>query len=343
MDPNSEEVPQSDQEASGESPAPQEPIYDDQAAYPAPEMPSGIYDDLGAAPVDQNQAAPVDPNPQVADPGQAFTDPGVTPPPGASQSAGIYDDAPPPPPALAQAPAATPATPVRRSVAKKAVVKKKMTRRTRGPAVKTAGASKAYKRPAPSYGGGGMMNVFLLLVGLGMLAVAVMVMLPKGLSSVSGYPAESLNNTAPKNLLAEVQQVMISRNSEIGFSEEEVNQYLNHRLQGDQTGVMGAMVTFKAIYIDLVEGGFEVIVEREFFGMPITMSSEFEVKRFRHQVQYLPKGWTIGRLNFGSRNIKPIVEMFSRMKASCQEEMFTMQQLMDIRFEDNRIVFDAAI
>tara|TARA_R110000850_G_scaffold175640_4_gene301403 strand:- start:1707 stop:2273 length:567 start_codon:yes stop_codon:yes gene_type:complete len=188
-----------------------------------------------------------------------------------------------------------------------------------------------------------MMNVFLFLVGIGMLVLVVMVILPKDLSAIQGYPIDPMKNGAPRNLLDEVQNVMISRNSEVAFTETEINQYLNQRMQGEQSGAMGALVAFKGVYADLFEGGFELIVERELFGLPITVTRRFRAEEFRHQMRYVPSGFTVGRISLGSRSIKPVVDMFGRMQSTCQEEIFTIKQMARVRYEDNRVVFDASI
>ena len=64
----------------------------------------------------------------------------------------------------------------------------------------------------------------------------------------------------PRNLLEESQKIMIQRTSEVTFTEEEVNQYLNHRLQAEQTGLMAALVKFRGVYIDFSPGFAEVVI-----------------------------------------------------------------------------------
>lgn len=187
------------------------------------------------------------------------------------------------------------------------------------------------------------MTVFLTLVALAMLGIVAMVMMPKDLSAVKGYPVNPLSNETPANLLDQAQRVMIDREKAITFSEEDVNAYLNHRLQGEQGGAISALVKFKGVYVDFTPEHAEVIIEREIFGMPVTMSSKIRAEKFRRQVLYKSAGWSLGKIEFNSRNIKPVIEMFMRLRKTCMEEFTTMKQMADVRFEQDALVLDSSI
>lgn len=210
----------------------------------------GGYADPGdAAYHDPNQGAYADPNQGVYyDPEQAY--------PAGGSGSGVYDEAPAPPPVNLPPVAATP--------------KKKVTHRApqRKPAAGKRPASSRRSGPKPvTYGGGiSFMTVFLSLVALAMLAAVVMVILPRDLSTVGAYPVNPLAGEKPRNLLAEVQKEMIDRKTELSFTEAEVNQYLNHRLAGEQKGPMAALVKFRGVYIDFEKESADVIIERELFG-----------------------------------------------------------------------------
>ena len=225
----------------------EQPDYaDPNQAYANPNQayvdPNQAYADPNQAYVDPNQAY-VDPNQAYVDPNQAYVDPNQQAgyPEPTHSAGGIYDDAPEPTP---QAP--PPAAPRPK---KKKVVTKRAPRRPNVSPRKAAGAGTARKRPQPrpaySDGGFSMMTVFLTLVALGLLAAVVYVVLPRDMTTVAGYPANAMTITSPKprNLLEEVQQAMVTRTADLTFSEEEVNQYLNHRLQAEQTGPVAALVT----------------------------------------------------------------------------------------------------
>lgn len=351
---NPEEYPESPE--TGET---YEGVAPEYGAYPA----EATQYDPGAALVDENQiyaapeAAYYDPNQAYEDPAAIYEDPNqayaqypegyVDPAAGYVESeagytgyetyaaptdGGVYDESPAPPPVAPRHSAAP---------------KKKVTKRA--PQRKPVAGKNAplSKRPGPKpvvYREGiSMMTVFLTVIALGMLAAVVMVMLPRDMSKVGGYPINPLAGEKPRNLLAEAQKIMIDRNTELAFSEEDVNRYLNQRLQGAQKGPMAALVKFRAVYLDFAPGTADVIIERELFGMPITMSAKLSAEQSRGRAYYKPAGWTLGRVELGERNVKPVIDLFLRLRGTCLDEFQAIQQMSDVRFEDNRVVLDARI
>lgn len=318
------------------------------------------YGDSPETYVDPSQAY-YDPNPAYADPAQAYYDPnpayGAAEPvdhaeaPPAFPHGGLAE-IPPPPPIVAgggvydetavTTPAPVPAGPSR-STAKKKVSGRAPLRRPvaggRVPASRRPPVKKVYGESSFSF-----MTVFLGIVALGMVAAVVMVVLPKDMASVAGYPADiALAGGKPRNLLEEAQKVMIERNAEVSFTEEEVNRYLNARVQGEQTGLMASLVKFRGVYIDFSPEIAEIVIERELFGMPLTMTSKMRADKFRSQTVYKPAGWTLGRVELGQRNVKPVVELFIRLRGTFVEEYHTLQQMVDVRFEQDRVVLDSRI
>jgi hypothetical protein len=343
---NPEEYPEAPESDANDGVAPE------YGAYPA----GATQYDPGAALVDENQtyAAPedayYDPNQAYVDPAAAYEDPNqayaaypegyVDPNSGyatyetyaAPTDGGVYDETPASPPVAPRQSAAP---------------KKKVTKRA--PQRKPVAGKNAplSKRPGPKpvvYREGlSMMTVFLTVIALGMLAAVVMVVLPRDMSKVGGYPINPLAGDKPRNLLAEAQKIMIDRNAELALSEEDVNRYLNQRLQGAQKGPMAALVKFRAVYLDFAPGTADVIIERELFGMPITMSAKLTTEQTRGRAYYKPAGWTLGRVELGERNVKPVIDLFLRLRGTFLDEYHAIQQMSDVRFEDNRVVLDARI
>lgn len=314
-------------------------LVDENATYGSPEVasydPNQAYGDPASVYGDLDQAHPefqqgyVDPAASGAgyQSGHAEYDPYAAPSHG-----GVYDESPDP---IPLAPS--------RSVAPKKKVGAHAPRR------KPVSGKKAPspRRPGPKpvvYGEGvSMMTVFLTVIALAMLAAVAMVVLPRDMSKVGGYPLNLLSDGKPRNLLAEAQKIMIDRNAELSLSEEEVNRYLNARLQGEQKGPMAALVKFRAVYLDFAPGTAEVIIERELFGMPITMTAKLIVEQARGRAFYKPGGWTLGRVELGERNVKPVIDLFTRLRGACLDEYHAIQQMSDVRFEEDRVVLDARI
>lgn len=307
--------------------------------------------DSGVSSADPNQAYGeaaydyADPNQVYADPDafydetqQAYVDPGQ---PYAETdhgyaAGGIYDEsaehsypAPPPPP----------------PVVKKRVTSRAPQRRPLAPSRKVPGSG--YKRPRPAYNSGGglsFLTVFLTLVAMGMLAAVFFVVQPRDMSSVAGYPVNPLAATGkPRNLLEETQKLMISRSADLSLSEEEVNLYLNQRLQAEQTGPMAAIVKFRGLYIDFTPGFADVIIERELFGMPLTMSATISTEKFRQQTIYRATNWHLGRIDLGEVTIKPVSDLFLRLRMSCLDEFQTLQQMVEVKFVENKVILDSRL
>jgi hypothetical protein len=344
---NPEEYPETPE--SGEAYEGVAPEYGD---YPA----EATSYDPGAAFVDENQiyaapeAAYYDPNQAYEDPAAVYEDPNqayagypegyVDPAAGyegyetyaAPGDGGVYDEAPAPPPVAP-----------RQSAAPKKKVGGRPPQRKPVAGKHAPPSKRPVKKPVVYKEGISMMTVFLTVIALGMLAAVAMVVLPRDMSKVGGYPVNPLAGEKPRNLLAEAQKIMIDRSAELSLSEEEVNRYLNTRLQGEQKGPMAALVKFRGVYLDFAPGAADVIIERELFGMPITMSAKLTTEQARGRAYYKPAGWTLGRVELGERNVKPVIDLFLRLRGTCLDEYHAIQQMSDVRFEDNRVVLDARI
>jgi len=317
---------------------------------PAPQYDQGAVYDPGAAFAEENlqfgtpDIQYVDPNQAYYDPGKAYADPGsvysdpnqvyYAEPSEPVASGGVYDEAPAP-------------APVRSTSSRSRAQKKKVVaRRVPKPSPKLPrGGSAGSKYKRPSYAGGGisMMSVLIAVVAMGMLAGVGMILLPADTSKIAGYPISSIPVPNPRNLVDEVQKIMIERKELVTFKEEEVNQYLNSRLQGSQKGVLAALIKFKGVYVDFSPGVAEIFVVREVFGKTLTMSSRVTPERGRAGIVYKPVGWSLGRVDLGVRSVKPVVQLFLRLRGACLEEFQTLQQMGDVRIEENQIVLDSAI
>ena len=186
-----------------------------------------------------------------------------------------------------------------------------------------------------------MMTVFLLIVALALSVVIVMVMLPKDLGFIKGYPAGKIGNEKPRNLLFEVQEILGPKDKAITYTEEEVNTYLNSRIKGKQSGPLSFMVNFKGAYVDFEDGRAEFYIERTVIGIPFTMS--LKLVRNRRGTEYVAGGGSIGRFSMSSRQFKPILDAFVRLSVALEEETKALKAIEEygqVRFEDDKIVLD---
>lgn len=268
--------------------------------------------------------------------------PGASGDPYASGDGGLSDLPPPPPPVSRTAYGQSAPVPSRTAGPSRG-------RGSQRPPVRrpVAGSQAPGSRrvpPRPVYGGGvSVMTVFLSLIAIAMLAGVAMVILPKDMENVAGHPIDPLSTEKPKNLLDEVQKIMIERKTALTFSEEEVNRYLNARVRGEQKGAMAALVKFRAVYVDFQPGTAEILIERELFGMPMTVGAQIGTDKFRNQTVFKPVGWSLGRVELGKHNVKPVVDLFIRLRGTLLDEYHALQQMVEVRFEENQVVLDSRI
>ncbi len=344
-------------------PAPAAGVYDEVA--PAPPAP--------AAPAEQAPVAPHQPAAEQAPPQADYSgvyDESLQPPPPAPEpeqpaaSAGVYEESVPAPPpvdpnagaAPAAAAGAAAAGPTMRTRGSRRGPNSISTSTRRGAPrrkVNTPADSKKGSR-RPGYGGRpnkynapapkesvSIFSVLMGVVAIGLVVLVGMFLAPKNLSFIQGYPAANAmsgNGGKPRNLLAEGQAVMNKAGAgTLTYSEEEVNRYLNQRLNGQQGGILGALVKFKGVYVDLDQDMAEFYIERSMLGLPLTMSSRVKVQRFRGEVMWKAAGGTIGKFNMNSRQLQPIVRAFTGALVNLEDEIDLLNHMADVKFEKDKI------
>ncbi|MCB1230621.1 MAG: hypothetical protein KDN19_10165 [Verrucomicrobiae bacterium] len=203
-----------------------------------------------------------------------------------------------------------------------AAPRRKVARKT----VRRAGATPPrHRRPVhgPVDSGFSPMTVFLLIIALGLAGLIAMMLMPKKLKQIKGYPAEIVTEK-PRNLLSEVQAVLVAEEgdpTEITLTEEEINHYLSERIGGEQAGVLGALVKFQGVYTDLEPGSAEVYVVRSVFGLPFAVSMRFVLEKQGYLQQWDSAGGAIGRIRLsGKRQFKPITDAFRRVIKVTEDE-----------------------
>lgn len=191
-----------------------------------------------------------------------------------------------------------------------------------------------------------MMSVLMVLVGLGLAVVAVRALMPVPLTHLEGYPADTLSNKEPRNLLAEAHKLIEQGQGNVTFTEQEVNDYFNYRLQGSQEGLFGSMMKVTGVYIDFKPNEAEIFLERSFplFGrntMSTTVKSVFN--RQQQRQFWSTSGGSIGKINLKSKNIQPVVGMFVRMSKVAAEELSVMSYMADIDIDEGKITLKSSL
>jgi hypothetical protein len=184
------------------------------------------------------------------------------------------------------------------------------------------------------------MTVLLLVVAAGLAVIMGMILMPKDLDQIKGYPGELVTGE-PRNLLGELQVALNPKEetSELAFTEAEINQYLSQRIGGKQGGPLGALVKYKGLYADLEPNFVELYLVRTVVGLPFTVSCRLTQKKSGYTTVWKAGGGSIGRFRLSSKQFKPIIDAFLRIRGACKDEMDAIKAMNEIKFDDDRIVF----
>lgn len=197
-----------------------------------------------------------------------------------------------------------------------------------------------YRPQAKSSSGISIFTVLLLVIAAGMGYIMTMVMLPRDLSSISGYPADENDKVPARNLLRESLDTLVAQDENLVISEEDMNRYLQQRVIGKQGGVLGGFVKFNGVFVDFKKGYADVYVERSMFGYPFTMSCHVSMEKFKRKPVWSIAGGSIGRQDIPGRQLQPILKVFKRIAMTCEDELEIINKMGDIQFEENQMVMN---
>lgn len=185
------------------------------------------------------------------------------------------------------------------------------------------------------------MTVFLMIVAIGLAIAMGMILMPKDLDQIKGYPTELITTEESSNLLKEMQVALDPKNTDakVTLTEEQVNRYLNQRVAGDQGGPLGALVKYRGLYADLEPGFVELYLVRSVAGLPFTVSCRLTQQKSGYATVWRAGGGSIGRIRMGSKQFKPIIDAFLRLRVVCGDEMDAIKAMREVQFGDDQIVF----
>lgn len=199
-----------------------------------------------------------------------------------------------------------------------------------------------HKRPThgPVDSGFSPMTVFLLIIALGLGGLMAMVLMPKGLDSINGYPPE-LVTEKPRNLLPELQGVITAEGdapSEITLTEAELNRYLSERVGGEQSGPLGPLVKFQGVFVDLEPNSAEIFVVRKVAGLPFAVSQKMVRKKSGYADEWDLAAGSLGRITLsGKRQFKPIADVFLRVGRLMDDEIDVINMVTKVEIGDDQV------
>jgi hypothetical protein len=199
----------------------------------------------------------------------------------------------------------------------------------------------------------GTLILFVSAVALGMALYRMWQ--PQDLSDIGGY-----GMTAPvaERNMKEVLKNSIDRGYPLTLTEAELNEWLGRSLELKQGGVLAEKVDLKRVWIRLEKGVAEVIMEREVFGKPMTVSMFLQVEKsqderslntmlhlhggpFHPDVPSVNRGGRFGRLEVPQGFLVLVMPSFQKLAKLFPEEIrMGIEEMSQITIEDGRLILD---
>jgi hypothetical protein len=139
----------------------------------------------------------------------------------------------------------------------------------------------AEEKSKPKGGGGCVIRLALLILlvaGLALGSAVFFILKPQDLSDVGGYgPAAP----APSRDLKVVLKNSLDRGYAVTLTEAEINQWLGRTLAAKQGGVLEGRVSLERLWVRLLDGHAELIMERRIAGRPFTVSMFITIEQIQ--------------------------------------------------------------
>ncbi|MBK1792744.1 hypothetical protein [Persicirhabdus sediminis] len=173
---------------------------------------------------------------------------------------------------------------------------------------------------------------------------------PRDLSGIAGRELVLSGDFEDKGKVAQRLRNAIARDQSVTFTEEEINIYLNAKLEVKQEGLFGLFIDAKGIWVDFSDGRAEVIIEREADYQeklyPHTVSMIFEISRDEEKGSLIIErpGGQFGQCYAPGGYVVLVMSSFKQLYAALSEEAEMYQSdIYNIVVEDGKITFDAKV
>lgn len=200
---------------------------------------------------------------------------------------------------------------------------------------------------------GKLVFLFLLACSVGLAACLYCIFQPQDLGDIGGRFPEP----GGRDLTAVLKQ-SASRNIKVTIQEKELNQWLQRRVKGVQTGPLAAQVNFERVWVRLREGLAEVVMERTLGGRSFTVSMYLQVSQTEgpdgvkselqlhggryHELMTRPeKGGRFGTLVVPQGFLLLVLPAYKNLAAALKEEIqLGFHGMSRIAIKDGRLELD---
>jgi hypothetical protein len=211
----------------------------------------------------------------------------------------------------------------------------------------------------PKSGGGclgRLLVLFLLAAGGGLLTALFFIARPQDLSDIGGYGADPRAGQARD--MKVVLKNSIDRGYPVTLTESEINHWLGRTLSAKQGGLLAKQVSLERVWVRLLDGYAEVIMERKVMGRPFTLSMFLRVEQlegsegvkgsiqldggpYHVNLPKPPRGGRFGQLVVPQGFLHLVMPAYRKLGVLFLEEKeLGFDEMARIRIEKGRLVLD---
>lgn len=210
------------------------------------------------------------------------------------------------------------------------------------------------KKKEPGKGCMGRIGLlFLIALFAGVIAAGYFVFWAQDLKEISGYRA---GEEEPARDLAVVMKKSLEHGHSLALTESEINRWLSRTLSAKQGGLAAQWVSLDGVWVRLMNGYAEIILERTLFGQSFTVSLFVSVEtteqggRIHKQVhlhsgpyhESVPRpvrGGRFGRLIVPQGFLLFVMPSFRALAAEFENEIkLGIEEMSSVKFEERRLI-----
>lgn len=164
------------------------------------------------------------------------------------------------------------------------------------------------------------------------------------LSDIAGHPSAPAESQEELGLTrvegpGEISE-MLQLQPEVRLTEEAINEYLQRTLAAKQLGSFEGFAEYVNTWVRLVDGQFEVIIERKLFERSVTVSLHFEVMRQGDLFLCQAKRGRFGNLRVFGGFLAALQPAVRELHDLYQEEIAALTETGRVVIEQDRVILE---
>lgn len=212
-------------------------------------------------------------------------------------------------------------------------------------------------KPKSGVGCLGKLLVLILLAGaIGLGTAVFFVIQPQDLTDIGGYgPAAKVTSAREMKV---VLKNSIDRGYPVTLTETEINQWLGRTLSAKQGGLLAGQVSLERVWVRLLDGHAEIVMERSIMGRPFTVSMFLRVEQlqglkgvdssvhldggpYHESLPRPPRGGRFGKLVVPQGFLLLVMPAYRKLgQLFVEEKELGFEEMARIKIEKNRLVLD---